>query len=120
MCTGLGDEKGLGFGDLGEGTTIGGGILKFSRPTEEVWLGNIDGGAETEIVSPIGFFEVFSFKLELEEAFDENPCPNKPNTEEEDTLFAKPDPKPGLELFEAAARNGLVFAYAENPTSCIS
>ena len=26
LCTGLGDEKGLGLGDFGEGTTRGGGI----------------------------------------------------------------------------------------------
>lgn len=122
LCTGLGDENGFIFGDFGEGTTSGGGIVKFGR------LAGIDElivkpAPPADAPNPVRF-EVFPKPDELFPKPDELfPKP--------DELFPKPDPLPkpllppnpppkevGL-IPAAAAWKGFDLAYAANPEATI-
>ena len=57
LCTGLGDEKGLSFGDLGEGTTSGGGMTKLGRDAGKLdqppLLDDEEVEAETKLVEAV-------------------------------------------------------------------
>lgn len=69
LCTGLGDENGLAFGDFGEGSVSGAGIVKLGL---RLLLPSPDMFSPKEV-----FFDAAAKGLSL--AYAENPDPKKKN-----------------------------------------